>query len=221
MKIKGKVLQLVVTAVLVMAVVSCASFEEKSSTRDGEIVVFDEVAFDGVVSLEDLENLGQVEVTRNMTYELKENGDWTVTMDNYSYTYSAAEGEGTETGTRVVGKLKAAEMVASEEGAAAGGGLGGLSLGGLISAPDSGGAEEESAKSLGPKDFAVDAINYDLLQAASEKGAMAILLPEYSWETERTKTGTIMNMPFMGPSETVTSDVIEYTVTARGTAVSF
>lgn len=223
---KMNVIVKVIAAVAIVSLAaSCVSFEEQTNSRDDEMTAFGEVYLNGELGIEDLEQVGVVEATRTVTYNLSANGDFTVEMGDYTFTYTAASNESSETGTRVVGNLNFTEAPVAEAGglaAGAGGFIEGLNpfASGESGAP----GEEDNSEGpaeRGPRGIALDAVNYDLLQAAAEAGGMALLLPEYSWEREETVTGTDMNFPFMAPSRTISTRQVVYTVTARATAVSF
>ena len=229
---KGKQFFLVLlVAVVLMAVASCATFEEQRSTQDTELTAFDNVYLNGEVTVGDLNNMGVVTASRSMTYTLQANGDWVVEMGNYTYSYNALEDEGTEEGTRVVGNLNFAGGGAVRRGAAVAGGAaaGGDSFGGLFGSlfagllpTESSDDDSETSSSIpAPRQIALDAVNYDLLQAASNMGAMAVLMPTYSWDRDETITGEEMAIPLLGPSRSIFTRTIEYTVTARAIAVSF
>lgn len=219
-------LRIAAAIAITLFIASCVSFEEQSSSLDDEITAFGEVYLEGRLTLDMLQNLGQVTATRTVTYTLEQNGDFTVEMGDYTFTYNAAENESVETGTRVIGHLKFTE--APKPAAPAGiGGDGGL-LGGLnplaaFGSDDGGQEPKESAGAAarGPRGIALDAVNYDLLQEAAAAGGIALLLPEYSWSVEETISGTDMNLPLLGPSRTIQTRQVVYTVTARAAAVSF
>lgn len=216
----------VVAAIAIVSMVaSCVSFEEQSSSQDSEMTAFGEVYLNGEVTIEDLEQVGPVEATRTVTYNLAQNGDYTVEMDGYTFSYTAAENESAETGTRVVGNLNYTEApVAETNGGLASAGAGLIQgLNPFAGGSDSAQEEEssEGAAQRGARGIALDAVNYDLLNAAAEAGGRALLLPEYSWEVEETTTGTDTNLPFLPPSRTYETREVVYTVTARATAVAF
>lgn len=217
-----KNLLIIVSVVLAIFMSSCSTFSEKSSIRKNEMLTFDDVSFDGVVAVEDLKNLGKVEAVRTVTYILQMNGDYTIEMGDFKYTYTKVTGEAVIEGTRVIGNLKVAQT-ASAEGA-----MGGISsslipdfsglLGGLL------GSEEQTQSepvSMSPKTIALEAANYDLMAAAAAKGATSLLVPEYSWAIEEEQTGSTMKLFFLPPSKTYETQTLVYTVTARATAVSF
>lgn len=225
---KRLALQMLVIVAIIAFAASCATtpFSEKTSTRDGEITAFGEIVLDSEVALEDLENLGAVEVSRTVTYTLQQNGDYVIEMDDYTYSYTALDMATEISGTRVVGNLNYSTMAGGGELAIPmAGGAAGL-LGGLLggAAPAAGGTETSAASvaAMGPRQIAMDAVNYDLIQAAAAKGAMALLLPEYSWEIEEELTGTdTAGFLFLPPSRVYETKNMTYTVTARAVAVAF
>lgn len=219
-------LRILLALALVAFVASCAStkFSEQSSMRTDEITAFGEIVLNSEVALDDLTNLGLVEMKRTVTYTLEMNGDYTIEMGDYSFSYTALDGSTVETGTRVVGNLNYSALVGTASSLVSGavdtGLLGGV-LGGMLG---SGAAEpaSTSAANLGPRQIALDAVNYDMLQAAAKKGGMALLLPEYSWEIEEKLTGTdTAGLLFLPPSRVYETKELLYTVTARAVVVSF
>lgn len=220
---KKLVLQVLVVLAIIAFATSCAStpFSEKTSTRDGEITAFGEIVLDSEVALEDLTNLGAIEATRTVTYTLQQTGDYIIEMDDYTYAYTAATMSYEITGTRVIGNLNYATSAAAGDlglPASSAGLLGGL----LGAAPAGGETSAASVATMGPRQIAMDAVNYDLIQAGATKGAMALLLPEYSWEIEEEQTGTdTAGFLFMPPSRVYETRSRTYTVTARAVAVAF
>ena len=203
---------------LVAMLFSCSTFTEKFSKKTSEMTSFEDVVLDKV-SLNDMKILGNVEASRTLTYVLQENGDFTVEMDDYKYVYTAADDSFVQTGTRYSGSLKAASVVTES----AGNDLMVVNGGDFFSMLFGAGGAASSADvpaSLSVRDVVVEAVTYDLLQAASAKGGVALLLPDYTWEIEEENSGTNSMLPFL-PSKTYTTKTTTYTVTARAAAVNF
>lgn len=215
---------IIASVALALFMSSCTTFSEKASVQDNEMLTFDNVSFDGVVKVEDLKNLGKVEAKRTVTYNKLENGDVNIVMGDYTYNYIMLTGETEVVGTRVIGKLNLAQApaVAAVTGSVPGvtDMLGGL-LGGLFGAAETSNKVEQENRSMNPKTIALEAVNYDLMAAATAKGGTSLLVPEYSWEIDEEQTGTIMKLLFMAPSKTYETQTIVYTVTARATVVTF
>lgn len=207
---------LLVLASVLLLLNSCATteFAEKNSMQKNEMTTFGNISLNGEVKLEDLNRLGKVEVTKTITYTLQENGDYTYEMDGYKYTYTALTMKGELEGTRVIGNLKQAEVVTPAAG-------GGDLLGALLGTVSVEGDESAAPTTRGPKDILLDAVNYELMEAASKKGGVALLMPEYSWIINEDQTGITTAGFFIIPSSRAyKTKTLEYTVTARATAVA-
>lgn len=218
---KTKLFKVVVVVVALVSTMACATnFTERTSTVDGEITAFGSVVLDNVVNISDLENLGLVEVQRTVTYTLQSNGDYTIEMDGYTFNYTRNTNESVEQGTRVVGLLNYSSFSGFDVEEGSGGFLSGI-FGGGSSAP-SATTEVARAAQTSPRQFAIDAVNFDLLNRAAELGGMALLLPEYSWAIEEETTGRDnAGFLFIAPSRVYDTRTTVYTLTGRATVVSF
>lgn len=218
---KTKLFKLAVIVVALVSTMACATnFTERSSTLDGEITAFGSVVLDNVVKLSDLDNLGLVEVQRTVRYTLQNNGDYTIEMDGYSFSYTRSNNQSVEQGTRVIGLLNYSSFGGFEAEAASGGFLSGV-FGGRSSAPAPTTQVPRAALTT-PRQFAIDAVNFDLLTRAAELGGMALLLPEYSWAIEEETTGRDnAGFLFIAPSRVYDTRTTVYTLTGRATVVSF
>ncbi len=217
MKMKNA-LKIVVGIALIAMLFSCSTFTETTSKKTAEMSSFEDVVLDKI-SMSDLKKLGTVKASRTLTYVLQENGDFTVEMDDYSYVYTKKDDSFVQTGTRYSGALKAAPIVTaggSSDMVVVGGAdfLG--SLFGAMGAADA----PAAPSSISVKDVAFEAVTYDLVQAATAKGGVALLLPEYTWEINEEVTGSRITLPFYA-STTYKTKTTTYIVTATAAAVSF
>ena len=224
MKIKQNTLLLVASVVLVIITNSCASapFSETTSLQDNEMTTFQDIALVGTLEMEDLKKLGTVEATRTIIYILEANGDYTIEMGDYNYSYVNLSGASEVNGTRVVGKFKTTVApIGVDSGAIPSGLISGL-LGGIMGEGPSQSSQSTLVSKMDPKTIALEAVNYDLMTAAAKKGGVALLLPEYAWEIKEEKTGTATEaFLFLAASKVYSTKSLTYTVTARATAVSF
>jgi hypothetical protein len=218
----NKLFKVVVVVVAMVSIMGCATnFTERSSTLDGEITAFGSVVLDNVVKLSDLDNLGLVEVQRTVRYTLQNNGDYTIEMDGYSFSYTRSSNQSVEQGTRVIGLLNYSSFGGFEAEAASGGFLSGV-FGGRSSSAPAATNQVPRAVQTTPRQFAIDAVNFDLLTRAAELGGMALLLPEYSWAIEEETTGRDnAGFLFIAPSRVYETRTTVYTLTGRATVVSF
>ena len=212
-------LKILVGIALIAMLFSCSTFTEKTSSETAEMTSFDKIALD-YVPMSDLKILGNVEASRTLVYTLQKNGDFTIEMGDYLYVYTADTDSFEQTGTRYTGTLKSAPLITSAGSAnimnvSGGTDIFSMLLGGM--AP----SESAAPATISVRDVALDAVTYDLLKAAGKKGGVALLLPEYTWETTTEVTGTKMNLLGLYKSTTPETKVTTYTVTAKAAAVNF
>ncbi len=219
-------LKIFVAVGIVALMASCASFDETTKTKNTEMMSFQDVSL-AAIKVSEMTNLGAVEVSRTVTLTRQKGmnpfkqGDFSIEMDDWSYTYDAVMDEETIEGTRVVGKMKVAQV--GEEGSGAGMATLGFAAGLAAMNPMASSGDDDGSSALDARQIAKEAVTYDLLEAVGQKGGMAVMLPQFTWEVSRNKVGN--DIPSFFPPllqyEMVNTQTITYTVTARGTAVSF